>query len=345
MHASSDEPLPLRTSSAHQNLVAVLASKLTLADGRAYDQFVATAPAGHYTQTRAWARVATAGRPFKPLYFLAHRGGMVVGAGLVLRTRFGVVPLPAAQLERGPVCAKPEDLPEVLAALRYCCLARGILRLSVMPYWTGDGRAKAETVLTAAGFADCQRFSGRHVRTLRFDLTALDAEKPWNASFLSKVRQNIGRASRAGATVRPGRREDLKVFQAMQASLLAQEGKKSPPDTWYEALGDYFLGPGAAMFVCDFEGAPVSVIFITLHNGIATYALGATSGHLLKFPKTVLPMAEAILWARQAGAHTFDMGGVPMKGDPDAKRASIAEFKHSYSHTEALLVREHMRWF
>ena len=244
MYVSSDEPLPLRTSvaSARQKLEATLASELTVTDGRAYDQFVATAPAGHYTQTRAWARVATAGRPFAPLYFLARRAGTVIGAGLVLRSCFGVVPLPFAQLERGPVCARLEDLPEVLAALRHCCLQRGIFRLSVMPYWTGDDRAKVEKILSAAGFTDCQRFAGRHVRTLRLDLTALNSEKPWSASGLSKVRQNIGRASRTGASARLGRREDLAAFRAMQASLLAPEGKKPPPDAWYQALGDYFLG-------------------------------------------------------------------------------------------------------
>jgi lipid II:glycine glycyltransferase (peptidoglycan interpeptide bridge formation enzyme) len=100
----------------------------------------------------------------------------------------------------------------------------------------------------------------------------------------------------------------------------------------------------AAMFVCDFEGTPVSAIFVTLHNGIATYALGASSGRALKVSKTVLPMTEAILWARQAGAHTFDMGGIPMAGDHDSKRSSIAEFKHSYTRSEAHLVHEHVRW-
>lgn len=345
--SQSHHPLPIETevSTGQQEVEAVLTAELSLPAGRAYDQFVATAPTGHYCQTRAWARVASSGKPFEPLYFLARRGGQVIGAALLLRTRLGLVPLPAAQVERGPVTAKPEDLPVVLAALRRCCLKRGIVRLSVMPYWTGDDRPKAEIILRAAGFTDCQRFSGRHVRTLRLDLSALDPKRPWNSSTLSKVRQNIGRASRAGASVRRGRRDDLAAFAAMQASLLALEGRKPPPRRWYEALGDYFLDPARAVFVCDYEGGPISAIFITLHNGLATYALGATSGRLLKFSKTVLPMTEAILWAQAAGAHTFDMGGIPMDGDPDAKRASIAEFKHSYSRTEAQLVHEHLRWF
>lgn len=323
----------------------LLASELTQAEARAYDQFVATAPSGHYNQTRAWARVACAGKPFTPLYFLAWRDGRVNGAALLLRSCLHGIALPFAQIERGPVTADAEALPDVLAGLRRSCLARGIFRLSVMPYWTQGHRAKVESALTDAGFADRQRFAGRHARTLRLDLTAMDERKPWSASGLAKVRQNIGRAVRAGATVRPGRREDLAPFRDMQASLLALEGKKPAAPAWYEALGDYFLKPGAAMYVSEFEGSVISAIFITLHNGVATYALGATANLPLRFSKTVLPMTEAILWARAAGAHTFDMGGVPMQGDTDAKRASIAEFKHSYSRTEVLLVHEHVRWF
>ena len=341
------DPCPVSTDLGHHGLDSILTSTLSATDTFAYDQFVATVRGSHYSQTRAWAPVATAGKPFVPHFFLARREGSVVGVGLVLRTRLGGLPLPIAQVERGPVCATPQDLPDVLAVLHRCCLARGIVRLAVMPYWTDHERAVASGFLRGLGFADCQRFAGRHARTLRLDLTALASGDPFGSSGLAKMRQNIGRATRAGASARLGRREDLAAFRALQVSLLAQEGRKAPASAWYEALGDYFLDESGrgAMFVCEHAGEVVSAIFVTLHGGIATYALGATSGQPLRFSKTVLPMSEAILWARDAGARTFDMGGIPMPGDPDSKRASIAEFKHSYSRTAVSLVHEHVRWF
>jgi len=329
--------------SEKSGLDASLTPALSPANGVAYDQFVATAPAGHYTQTRAWASVAAAGRPFQPLFFLAQRGGAVVGAGLVLQSRLGPFRLPFAQVERGPI-ATLSDMPEVLAALRRVCLARGIVRLSVMPYRSGDEREETEKTLRNERFNDFQRAAGRHVRTLRIDLNALDAANPFGGSTLSKVRQNIGRAERAGATVRRGRREDLAAYRTLNQALLAQEGRSGPAAAWYEAIGDYILSEGA-MFVCEHGGKVISAILITRHGGMATYALGASSGDPLKFSKTVLPMTEAILWARAAGAHSFDLGGVPMAGDAEAKRISIAEFKYSYSRTEIDLVYEHVRWF
>jgi hypothetical protein len=324
---------------------SVLTTELTAADARAYDAFVAEAAGGHYTQTRPWAAVAIAGKPFVPLFFLTRRAGKVIGAAVLLQTRLGLVPLPVAQSERGPVVAAVEDMADVVAALRRCCLKRGILRLSLMPYWYGEAAGQITTQLATAGFADCQHFSGRHVRSLRLDLTALDADHLFAASGLAKVRQNIGRAERAGASARPGTRADMAAFRALNEQLLAQEGRHAPDPAWYDALGDFFCGGNGAVFVCEYEGEVVSAILITLHNGIATYALGASSGRAMRCSKTVLAMAQAIGWARQTGAHSFDMGGVPMPGDPDKKRASIAEFKFSYSRSEITLVHEHRRWF
>lgn len=333
------------TYTSHAGLATVLTPELAPADAWAYDQFVAMGPGVHYSQTRAWAPVAAAGKPFVPLYFLARRKGHPVGAALLLRTRLGGIAMPVAQAERGPVCSA-DDLPDVLQALRRACLGRGIARLSVMPYGAGDARGELEKTLREQGFTDVQRPAGRHVRTLRIDLDALDSHNLFGAPFLSKVRQNIGRAQRAGATGRRGRHEDLAAFRAMEEAAAAQQGHRPPAPVWYEAIGDYFLRGGrGAMFVSEAEGEVISAVFVTLHDGVATYVVGASSTRPLKFSKTVLAMAEALQWARHSGAHTFDMGGIPMAGDTDAKRAAIAEFKFSYSRTAVDLVHEHVRWF
>lgn len=59
----------------------------------------------------------------------------------------------------------------------------------------------------------------------------------------------------------------------------------------------------------------------------------------------VVPVAQAVLWAKKIGAHSFDLGGIPLEGDTDPKRGSIAKFKYGSSHTEVSLVHEHVRWF
>jgi lipid II:glycine glycyltransferase (peptidoglycan interpeptide bridge formation enzyme) len=133
----------------------------------------------------------------------------------------------------------------------------------------------------------------------------------------------------------------------MHEELLRLSGKSLPSESWYTALADYFFAPTSqgAVFVSEFEGEVISAVLIPRHGGLATYATGASSGRNFKFPKMVLPLARAIVWAKEVGAHSFDLGGIPLEGDTDPKRASIAEFKYGFSHTEISLVHEHVRWF
>jgi lipid II:glycine glycyltransferase (peptidoglycan interpeptide bridge formation enzyme) len=329
-------------------LDTVWSSELSATDAEAYDSFVAAARGGHYSQTRSWAKVATAAKPFVARYFLARRDGRVVAAALILRTQIlRTLTLPFAQVERGPVCDDPEQMPDVLESLVGQTRRHGILRLSVMPYWAGDVKPRVERILKQHGFVDRQSFAGRHARSLRLDLASLPADELFAGSALSQVRQNIRRAERAGAIARHGQKRDLIAFRDMHEQLLRLEGKRPPAAAWYEALAEYFLSceERGAMFVCEHQGSVVAAIFVACHGAVATYVMGASSGDELRFPKMVLPLAGAIAWAKRSGLLSFDLGGIPMAGDVDAKRTSIAEFKHSFSRAEIALVHEHVRWF
>ncbi|MDE2492621.1 MAG: peptidoglycan bridge formation glycyltransferase FemA/FemB family protein [Alphaproteobacteria bacterium] len=329
-------------------LDTVWSTELSAADGEAYDSFVAIARGGHYSQTRSWAAVATAAKPVVPSYFLACRDGRVVGAALILRARaFRALTLPVAQIERGPVCDAPEHLPAVLAALVGQARSHGILRLSVMPYWAGEAKTEAEEVLRRRRFSDIQSYVGSHVRALRLDLSSLSGDVPFAGNEFTKLRKELRRSERAGATTRRGREEDIDKFRGMLEQRLHSDGKRAPTKLYYDALKDHFLsGEGQrAMFVGEYEGDAVSVIFVTRHGPVAAYVAGASSARELSFSKMIQPMSCAVLWAKEQGCASFDFGGMPMQGDTDPKRNSIALFKRSFSRTEIALVHEHVHWF
>jgi hypothetical protein len=319
----SSDTRPVWSIASFTRRQVVLASELTGAEARAYDQFVATAPSGHYSQTRAWARVIAAERSVEPLFFLVRYGDEVIGAGLVLRPVVGGVALPVARIEHGPVTAAPEDLPEVLAALRQSCLGKGILRLAVSPYWTDPDRLAAEAALSNAGFTPRSRADGRLARTRRLDLAMLDEKKSWSASNLIQIRQAIGAAARAGVTVRPGQHEDLVALSDLAGLSL----------TAAAALDEYFLRPGAAMFVSTFQDTLISAVFSIMHKGLATSIRAFTSSRALPFSPSVLAVTEAMQWARRMGARAFEEQG-----------GSSPEFA-GYCRTEVLLVGEHVRWW
>jgi hypothetical protein len=319
----SSDTRPVWSIASFTRRQVLLASQLTRAEARAYDQFVATAPSGHYSQTRAWARVVAAERSVEPLFFLVRYGDEVIGAGLVLRPVLGGVPLPVARIEHGPVTAAPEDLPEVLTALRQSCLGKGILRLAVAPNWTDPHRLVAEAALSNAGFAPRSRADGRLARAKRLDLAMLNEKKSWCASNLIEIRQAIGAAARAGVSVRPGQPEDLVALSDLTGWSL--------PAT--AALGGYFFRPGAAMFVSTFRDSLISAVFANIHNGLATSIRAFTSSRALPFSSSVLAVTEAMQWARRMGARAFE--------EQEGSSPGFA----GYCRTEVLLVGEHVRWW
>ena len=327
-------------------LEAVWTPQLSATDGEAYDNFVATARGGHFSQTRSWAKVAAASKPCVARYFLVRRDRRVIGAALLLRTRIGA-PLPFAKVERGPVCDDPDDMPDVLGALLKQARRHGILRLSVMPYWADEARPRVSRALEACGFSDVQTFAGSHVRALRLDLSPLPASDPFAGSEFTKLRKELRRAERAGAGGRRGTEKDVGAYRMMLEQRLRGEGKHGPASAYFDALGRYFSADESqrAIFVGEFEGQPVSVIFATRHGPLALFVAGASSERDLSFSKMIQPMSRAVLWAKQQGSASFDFGGMPMEGDTDPKRNAIALFKRSFSRTEVALVHEHVRWF
>ncbi len=54
-------------------------------------------------------------------------------------------------------------------------------------------------------------------------------------------------------------------------------------------------------------------------------------------------LVAAVAWAQRIGCD-FDLGGVPMTGDTDEKRLSIAQFKRDFSRERLDLIGEHARW-
>jgi hypothetical protein len=316
-------------------------------DADDYDRFVATAAGGHYAQTRAWENVALASRPCSARYFMAREGGAVVGAALVLRAKAGPLPLPVATIDRGPVVNDPADAPRVLDALLRATRAHGIARLSVMPYFEGEAAERIAKTLLEKGFRDTQTFDGAHVKTLRVEI----GQKTDQEIFAGKVRQQVrwraGQAEKAGARGRLGEKREFMEHRALFAQLMSSQGKRGRSDAWFEALWENMLAhpERGAFFVTEHEAKIVGTVVVLRHGALATYAFGASSTDPVKFTKAIPALVAAIKWARDQGCATFDLGGVPMDGDTDAKRAQIADLKTDFSRTPVLLTREHSRYF
>lgn len=321
---------------------ALFRPELSDRDSHAFDAFVGSVPTAHYSQSRAWAMMGVVGRPMVPWYFLLRVSGEIRAAAVVRRVK-GVGPLyvPSASIERGPVLAQPEDLHQALQALLRATHRAGILRLSLMPYLHGDQIKAAEGTLRALRFSSTQRLDGAHARTLRFPLEGADR-------LSKKVRAETRRAEREGASSRQASRSDLRRIAALHEQMMGAQRKQGRALPYFESLWAHVLegGEHGRLFLCEnAQGELLSFALVAAHGSRATYAMGASSAQRTPYTKMAPALLAAVAWAESAGCTEFDLGGIPMVGDTDAKRASIAEFKMQFVKDPTVLVGEHTRWF
>jgi lipid II:glycine glycyltransferase (peptidoglycan interpeptide bridge formation enzyme) len=345
--------------------------RLPADDARAYDAFVDGAPSGHFAQARHWAPLARAGRPYGSSYAIVRDAtDRVVGAAHILRAQFAGLPLPYAVIERGPVVADPAMFGAVMSCLARAARWRGIARLAVMPYWDLTAGAAVRATLDGQGWRSVQKMSGAHAATLRLALAGahagaganadagahafaadegLDASAAVDAIFAGsefrKLRQQYRYAERAGVRARRGSAADLPRFVALYRELMNEQGLHAKSDAWFDALAalDFGTNGSVGLFFTEHENDTVAGALTIRHGRLVTLYLAASARAPRKFSKMVTCLVAAVAWAQRIGCD-FDLGGVPMTGDTDEKRLSIAQFKRDFSSARFDLIGEHARW-
>jgi lipid II:glycine glycyltransferase (peptidoglycan interpeptide bridge formation enzyme) len=320
--------------------------QLTRAAAAELDAFVDRSPYGHYAQTAAWARASGAGRPFSCRFVHVRDGDRLIATAVVLRgVAGGLLPLPYAKVERGPVVAELADLPRAIAALVRIARRRAIARLSVMPYACDGAAADVEAVLDACGFRRTQRFDGAHSCTLRLALWGRSERDLFAGGERRGLRGEISKADKLGVTARRGTAAELAILAALHTETMVRQDKSGRSPAFYAELAPLVeRGERAALFIAEHAGVAHGALLVARHAGIATLVMAATSSERTAYTKTVLPLVLAIRWARDAGCAVFDFGGIPEDADTDAKRRSIAEYKLKFVRTRVALVGEHARW-
>jgi hypothetical protein len=288
-------------------------------DAAVYDAIVER---GHFLQTRATAALACAGRPRQVRHIVVRAAGQPIGAAQLLRLG------PIGWIERGPV-ASERALPAVMTAIERAARRRGVLWLQVSPYLDEP----AGSWLTARGYRPEPGFGGLHRQTGRLAVEASE-EALLAGHARAKLRTEVRRAVRHGA---------LTVSDDPDGPrLLARLAGR--PASWARAVAELVDRGSSAIVVGRDAQGPVGAVLVVAHGGLATYLSGAAIGAPRPYGKLVLPLVAAIGWARRRGVPTFDLGGLPARGDRDPKRAAIARFKAMFAPEPIALIAPHRRW-
>ena len=271
-----------------------------ISDATAWDEFVA-GHAGHVLQSYAWGELKSR------FGWRAERWAQVTDhqltAGAQILYRRLLPGLELAYIPRGPVTAGVKFWKE----LRRILATRGVFLLKVEPNWLqGDPRTE---ILMEAGL----RHSTETIQppaTIHLDLTRdldaiLGAMKP-------KWRYNIRLAEKKGVAVRVGTAADLPAFYELSCLTAARDGFGIHGADYYcTAFELLSAGDAARLWIAEYAGQSLAMIFVTAFGNEAIYLYGASGNeHRNVMPNHALHWA-AIQWAKARGCVRYDWWGIP----------------------------------
>lgn len=301
-----------------------------------WDAFVNDHPHGHLLQSWAWGEVkAPSGwQPVRLGLWDQEKQCLVAGAQVLRRTA-AHVPLwvgHLAYIPKGPLLdwTQPALCTSFFAQLDRYLRQHGAIALRFEPsIATGT---IAEKLLQE--FLKGQPVQLIHpvqpLRTITIDLQADETEL--RRRMKEKWRYNIGLAGRKGVTVRVAETpEDVQRWYA----LLQITGER---DQFGVHTLDYYLlawriltAQGLArLLLAEYEDQLLAGIFVTVfaHEGI--YMYGASSNERRNLMPNYLLQWEALRWAKEQGARSYDLWGIPDTDNENEAMAGVYRFKSGW---------------
>ncbi len=307
----------------------------------AWDAFVNEHPQGHLLQSWGWGELKTSAnwQPVRLGLWDERVGEMVAAAQVLQRT---VSPIPArvahlAYIPKGPLLdwsAHTEDGSSLarlfLSEMRAYLRRRGALALHIEPNLeleTAEGQAALHCL------KELRLRETRHVqpaRTITLDL------RPDEATLLAQMKEkwryNVRLAGRKGVEVHSA--ESAADVDAWYA-LLETTGER---DQFGIHTLEYYrkawqvLGTRqqARLFLAYAEGELLAGIFVSLMAREAIYLYGASSNARRNLMPNYLLQWEAMRWAKQNGACSYDFWGIPATDEAEEAMAGVYRFKSGW---------------
>ncbi len=286
-----------------------------------WDQFVIR-NRGHLLQSSAWGELKSR-FGWRAERWAWAEGDLLHSGAQVLYRRL-LPGLQVAYLPRGPVTAEAG----FLQALRESLRTRGVFLLKVEPDWLrGDSR---DTLVDGAGLHHTPE-TVQPSATIRIDLTRdLDAIL---AAMKPKWRYNIRLAEKKGVVVRTGTAADLPAFYDLTRITAERDKFGIHSLEYYRAAFDLLTAcESARLFIAEYEGQSLAMIFVTAFGHEAIYLYGASGNeHRNVMPNHALHWA-AIQWAKTCGCEQYDLWGVPENINAEDERLpnSLYQFKQGF---------------
>ena len=296
-----------------------------------WDAFVSNAPSSHLLQSWGWGELkARAG--WSPLRLALWKEGEIVAAATVLRRTAPHLPLYAghfAYIPRGPVIDWSDSIlcdaffSQLTAYLR----KHGAIALQLEP----GVEAAGELVLKRLHTMQVRSVPPiQPLRTIILDLAP--SEETLLAQMKEKWRYNVRLAARKGVTVRLAETPD-DVHAWYRLLQTTGERDRFGIHTWNYYLDAWqIFAPSneVRLLLAEHDGQLLAGIFVGLFARQAIYLYGASGNEQRQLMPNYLLQWEAIRWARQQGALSYDFWGIPATDNEDEAMAGVYRFKRGW---------------
>ncbi len=300
-----------------------------------WDQFVNDHPAGHLLQSWGWGELkASVG--WHPLRFaLWDEQKHIVAVAQVLCRTVPHVPLRVgylAYIPKGPVLdwSRPELCATFFRQLNRALQRSGALALRMEPLQALAVATNDRLMEGLAATLFVPTTPVQPLRTIVLDLTADEAKLL--AQMKEKWRYNLRLAERKGVSVRIAESaEDVKAWYVlMQSTGVRDEFGIHTLQYYLQAWYIFSARHQARLFLADYNGQLLAGIFVGLFARQGIYLYGASSNEQRNLMPNYLLQWEAIRWAKQEGASSYDFWGIPATEHEDEAMAGVYRFKRGW---------------
>lgn len=297
-----------------------------------YEQFVMYHKNGGFTQSLLWPSVKKSWK--WEAFMCQNEKGEIKGAQLVLIKK---LPLGYSFLysPRGPVYDFEDDdtRRELFEAVKELAKKHKAYKYTMDPEIPAAQSDVVDRIL-ADGFTLCKGGkSGLECIQARFNYKLNIADKTADElfmSFHSKTRYNIRVALKHGVEVKVGTADDLGDFYELMKKTGERDGFTIRPKSYFAGmLGG--LGSHARLYMCYYDGKPVSGAVCTVYGKKACYVYGASDNAHRNVMPNYLMQWEMIQYAKSEGCEIYDFQGVSGNIDESDPQYGLYRFKKGFN--------------
>jgi lipid II:glycine glycyltransferase (peptidoglycan interpeptide bridge formation enzyme) len=304
-----------------------------------WDNFISTNPTGHLLQSWGWGELkARAGwHPLRLALWDTQQEQIVVAAQVLRRTPLHL-PLALgnlAYIPKGPVldwsCHDVSYLVQTFfSQLHSNLIKQGTITLQTEIACEVESQ-KCKMLMHDLDAMHFQRVQAiQPGRTIVLDLTF--DEDILLANMKEKWRYNIRLAGRKGVRIRVAETvEDVQNWYGLLQTTSIRDKFGIHSFEYYRRAWQIFAPRDQArLLLAQYNGHLLAGIFVGLVAKQAIYLYGASSNEQRQLMPNYLLQWEAIRWAKQAGAETYDFWGIPETDEQSEAMSGVYRFKSGW---------------